>query len=143
MSCTRFAWILAVAATLILAACGSEPEEVILSSAQEQVVIERLTPEGEVSLQGEVATAPAGASGEERSPEDIYNSSCMACHATGVAGAPKLGAPAEWEERIAQGMDLMYQHTFDGLRGMPPRGLCMTCSDEELMAVVDWMLEQN
>jgi len=143
MSRTRFAWIFAAAATLVLAGCGSEPEEVTLSPAQEQAVAERLAPEGEVALRDEVAAAPAAAAGGDRSPADIYNASCMACHTTGAAGAPKTGVAADWEDRVAQGMDLVYEHTIKGLRGMPPRGLCMTCSDDELMAVVDWMLEQN
>ncbi len=143
---TRFTWIFAALAALVISACGSEREEVSLSSAQEQAVAERLAPEGRVAMQGDAATAPAAsaaAGGAERTPSEIYTAHCAACHTTGAAGAPKTGEASDWEPRVAQGMDVVYEHTISGIRGMPPRGLCMTCSDEQLHAVVDWMLEQN
>lgn len=142
----RFAWIFAAAATLVIAGCGSEQEEVTLSAAQERAVAERLAPEGQVAMQGDAATAPAAAAsagGADRTPEEIYNAHCMACHTTGAAGAPKKGEAGDWEPRVAQGMDVVYEHTITGIRGMPPRGLCMTCSDDDLKAVVDWILEQH
>lgn len=145
----RFAWMFAAAAALVIAGCGLEQEEVTLSPAQEAEVTERLAPVGEVVMQGDAATAAptadagAAAGGAERSPEDIYNAYCTTCHAMGVAGAPKLGVAADWEPRIAQGMDTVYQHAINGLRGMPPRGLCMDCSDDDIKAVTDWMIEQN
>jgi cytochrome c5 len=27
-----------------------------------------------------------------------------------------------------------------GIRAMPPKGMCMTCSDDEIMAAVDYMV---
>lgn len=145
----RFAWMFAAAAALVIAGCGSEQEEIVLSQAQEAEVAERLAPVGEVVMQGDAATAaPAEATGSasgsaERSPADIYNAYCTTCHSIGLAGAPKTGAAGDWEPRIAQGMDVVYQHAITGLRGMPPRGLCMDCSDEEIQATTDWMIEQN
>ena len=59
----------------------------------------------------------------------------------GAAGAPKLGDKAAWEPRLAKGMDALYQ---SGIVGMPPampaKGLCMDCTDDEIRAIVDYMV---
>jgi len=135
----------AIAMLLGLGACGSEKDEVVLTPAQEEAVVELLKPQGEVTLESDVVTtAPAidATGGEPRAAEDIYNKACITCHAAGVAGAPKLGDTEAWAPRLAQGMDLLYTHAIEGIRGMPPRGLCMDCTDDELKATVDYMVEQ-
>ena len=88
------------------------------------------------------AGAPAASGGGSRSGEEIYNSKCTACHATGAAGAPKTGVADDWADRIAKGVDTLYTSAISGLNGMPPKGLCMDCSDEEMKAAVDYMLAQ-
>ncbi|MFA5631394.1 MAG: cytochrome c5 family protein [Porticoccaceae bacterium] len=136
----------AVALLLTLGACSGEQEEVTLTPAQQEAVAERLKPEGEVTLESDVvATAPAidATGGEPRDPEEIYNKACVTCHAVGVAGAPKIGVAADWEPRIAQGMDVLYTHSLEGLRGMPPRGLCMDCTDDEIKSTVDYMVKSS
>lgn len=136
---------LALAVLLGLAACGSEPEPVNLTSDQEKAVAKRLAPEGEVTLEVDVVSAAPAidtASGP-RSGEEIYNKACTTCHNTGAAGAPKLGDAAAWEPRVAQGMDTLYANAINGIRGMPPRGLCMDCTDEEIKATVDYILENS
>ncbi len=149
MKITKIAGLstLALAMALGLSACGSEQEEVVLTPAQEEQVAERLAPDGEVTLESDVVTtAPAidaAAGSEPRSGEEIYNKACTTCHAVGAAGAPKLGDVAAWEPRIAQGMDILYQHTIQGIRAMPPRGLCMDCTDDELKTTVDYMVGQS
>jgi len=91
----------------------------------------------------EDSAAPSGAQQTASlSGEQVYNRYCVACHAAGVAGAPKLGDSDAWAPRIAKGMDALYQSTFNGLNVMPARGTCGTCSDEDLVATVDWMVEQ-
>ena len=106
---------------------------------------ERLAPVGEISLVGEVSNAPAadssGSSGGSRSGEDVYNTSCKTCHGSGMAGAPKYGAPEQWTARLEKGIDTLYTHAIQGFQGMPPKGLCMDCSDDELKASVDYMLD--
>jgi cytochrome c5 len=47
----------------------------------------------------------------------VYNSGCMACHASGVAGAPKVGDKEAWTDRIAQGAELLYEHAIVGYQG--------------------------
>jgi cytochrome c5 len=128
----------------LLAGCGSETEEVVLSPAQEQAVAERLAPEGHVTLESDVVSVVpvAAASSEPRSGEQIYNLTCHTCHAAGVAGAPMLGDKEAWAPRIAQGMETLYKHALSGLNAMPPKGLCMDCSEEELDGAVDYMVSK-
>jgi cytochrome c5 len=67
----------------------------------------------------------------------------MACHTTGAAGAPKIGDAAAWAPRIAKGMDVVMASVTNGLNAMPPKGLCMTCTDDELKSVVDYIIGQS
>ncbi len=132
-----------VVVSVALIGCGSD-EPVELSADQEKEVAERLAPVGEVAKEGETAAAPAptaAASSGPRSGEEVYNTKCFTCHGTGAAGAPKLGAADEWSARIDQGMDTLYKHAIEGVRGMPPKGLCGDCSDDELKAAVDYMVD--
>lgn len=71
-----------------------------------------------------------------------YNQACAACHATGAAGAPKLGDKAAWEPRIAQGMDTLYTSVLKGKGAMPPKGGQMQLSDDDVKAAVDHMVAQ-
>ena len=69
---------------------------------------------------------------------------CYACHSAGQAHAPIVGETIEWEIRLEKGMETLVQNTIEGLNGvMPARGLCTVCSDEELKAIVEYMIEQS
>ena len=74
--------------------------------------------------------------------KNLYNSVCMACHAAGIAGAPKFGDKTAWAERIKQGSATLYQHAINGYQGkngmMPARG-GSAASDDEVKAAVDYM----
>ena len=137
-----FALCTAFLSLLTLSACSGEKGEVILGAEQEKAMSERLAPAGEVTLVGDVAGAPAaGSGGGSRSGDDVYNTSCKTCHGAGMAGAPKYGAADQWAARIDKGMDTMYTSAISGFQGMPPKGLCMDCSDDELKAAVDYMVD--
>lgn len=86
------------------------------------------------------AAAPA-ANVDLAAGEKLYKSACLACHTTGVAGAPKLGDKAAWEPLIAQGMDEMIRIAIEGKGAMPPRG-ASTASDEQIAAAVHYMVSQ-
>jgi cytochrome c5 len=73
----------------------------------------------------------------------VYNASCLACHSTGVAGAPKVGDQASWAPRAAKGLDSLLATAVSGLNAMPPKGTCADCSDEELKAAIEYMLSQS
>ncbi len=81
------------------------------------------------------------------SAKDTYNASCAMCHATGAAGAPKVGDKAAWQPRIAQGMDTLVQHALKGFAGssgvMPPKGGSMHLSDEQIGGIVEYMASES
>jgi len=77
----------------------------------------------------------------------VFNAACIACHGSGIAGAPTLTDSAGWEPRIAQGMDTLYQHALEGYTGptgsyMPAKGARLDLSDAEVTGAVDYMLSQ-
>ena len=77
----------------------------------------------------------------------VYNAICSACHAPpGVGGAPALGDGDAWAARIAQGMDTLIDHTLNGFSGstgiMPRKGGRLDLSDEEIIAAIEYMVEQ-
>ncbi|MEN8205552.1 MAG: c-type cytochrome [Pseudomonadota bacterium] len=74
---------------------------------------------------------------------DVYNSKCMACHASGAAGAPKLGDKAAWAPRIATGMDALVASVTNGKGAMPPKGTCMDCSADDFVAAVEYMVSSS
>lgn len=114
----------------------------------EEVVLENIKPVGQVYIAGESEPEPepaaaATAAAGPKSGDEVYNSSCVTCHGTGAAGAPKLGDAAAWAPRIAKGMDTLVSNATNGLNAMPPKGLCMACSDAELQASVEYMVSQS
>ena len=68
----------------------------------------------------------------------------MACHGTGVAGAPRIGDKADWGPRVAQGKQVLYDRAIKGYTGqkgaMPPKGGATQLSDDEVKAAVDFMV---
>ncbi len=89
-----------------------------------------------------ILLTPAAAMAE-RSGADVYNTKCTVCHATGAAGAPKLGDAAAWAPRAAIGVDALVASATKGKGAMPPKGLCMDCSAGELKAAVQHMLDNS
>jgi cytochrome c5 len=72
---------------------------------------------------------------------DRYNKTCVVCHAAGAAGAPKTGDAAEWEPRMAKGMDAMVQSVDKGMGAMPAKGMCFDCDAAEFQALIEYMAE--
>jgi cytochrome c5 len=77
----------------------------------------------------------------------VYNAVCIACHAPpGVGGAPALGDGEAWAARIAQGVDMLIDHALNGFSSpnglMPKKGGSLDLSDEEVVAAVEYMVEQ-
>lgn len=72
---------------------------------------------------------------------DRYNKTCVVCHAAGAAGAPKTGDAAEWEPRMAKGMDALVQSVDKGMGAMPAKGMCFDCDAAEFQALIEYMTE--
>ncbi len=113
------------------------------SDRERAAIEERIKPVGEVCLKGDsgCGVASAAAASGPFSVSDTYASTCNACHAIGLAGAPKLGDDAEWAKRTAGGIDKVYANAINGKGGMPPKGTCMSCSDDDIKALVDYMIK--
>ena len=82
---------------------------------------------------------------DDFNPEQKYMASCFACHSTGAAGAPKVGdgMAVEWEPRLEKGLDAVVANTVNGLNTMPAKGLCFDCTEDDLRAIVQYMIETS
>jgi len=72
----------------------------------------------------------------------IYERSCLACHGTRSA-APLAGFEPAWRTRLEQGMTTLLSHAREGFNGMPAKGLCSDCSDEDLLALIQFMSQPD
>jgi len=75
--------------------------------------------------------------------EQTYMMSCFACHGSGAAGAPKLGDVEAWSARMEKGLDAVVANAITGLNTMPPKGLCFNCTDDDLRALVEYMVASS
>ena len=72
-----------------------------------------------------------------------YDSTCAACHTSGVAGAPKLGDKAAWAPRLATGAAALNASAINGKGIMPPKGGNKALPDADIIAAVDYLLSQS
>ena len=70
----------------------------------------------------------------------VYDKTCVACHAAGVANAPKLGDKAAWAPRTGQGVPALVAAVVKGKGAMPPKAGAAALSEGEIKAAVDFML---
>lgn len=88
----------------------------------------------------EIQKAVAASDGKPKDGPTIFATICSACHAAGVAGAPKAGDKAAWAPRLAQGKDALYRSALNGKNAMPPRGGAASLSDAEVKSAVDHLV---
>ena len=74
--------------------------------------------------------------------QSTYTEACISCHNPGIGGAPRMGDADAWQPRAAKGRQALVNSTINGLNGMPAKGMCWQCSDEQLGHAVDYMLDQ-
>jgi cytochrome c5 len=132
-------------------------QEIYTSTGEEYLasVAERLDPVGDVYLPGDaadvsklqVSQAPQPAPVDTKLPgPQVFNEACIACHGSGIGGAPTLADTDNWAPRIEQGMDILRSHAIDGYTGsagyMPPKGARLDLSDDEIHGAIDYMLSQ-
>ncbi len=120
-----------------------------------EAIAQRIAPVGKVNVAGknssksdsnekksEIAAAkPQQSTNTVSNGEKIYQKHCQLCHASGVAGAPKLVADA-WQARAAKGLKKLTQNAIQGYNAMPAKGGCSSCSDADIESAVKYMLEQ-
>jgi cytochrome c5 len=90
-----------------------------------------------------VATPATPAVAEATTGFDVaatYQMSCFACHSSGAAGAPILGDADAWSERMAKGIDTVLANSINGVGAMPAKGMCMTCTEDDMRTLIDYMV---
>jgi cytochrome c5 len=83
--------------------------------------------------------AAAGTAPAATGAKSVYDTACAACHAAGVAGAPKFGDKAAWAPRLAAGHEAMYAAALKGKGAMPPKGGQPQLTDAQVKSAVDLM----
>ena len=125
-------------------------------SAEYQASVEnRIRPFGQIYLPGEelnagdpqvVEAAQTEPVATKLSGPQVYNAACIACHGSGIGGAPTIGDSDAWQPRIAQGNDTLYLHAIEGFTGstgfMPEKGGRLDLSDTEIRDAVDYMVSE-
>lgn len=116
---------------------------ITVANAQEmtdEAIKERTKPYGELNVAG--AQAAAAETATARTPEEIFNGACAMCHASGLMGAPRANNAADWQPRLDErGLDGVWQNALNGINAMPPRGTCTDCSDDDIKATIEYMIE--
>ncbi len=115
-------------------------------------VAERIKPVAQVDLtpvetQREPVKNTAAAPPPTRNGQQVYLTTCVACHDAGIAGAPKLGDKGQWAKHVAKGLDTLYASALNGVQGstgaMPAKGGNPALSNAEVRAAVDYMVARS
>ena len=139
---------------LIFVARSMHPEtESVASPAQAALAAERIAPvaavrSGEAGAAA-LAEAQAAAAAAQAAPaeaaevngESVYNGLCMACHASGVSGAPIPGSDDMVARLNERGIDGLVDHAINGFNAMPARGGNPALTDEQIRAAVEFMTQ--
>lgn len=107
-------------------------------SRKAAAVLERIAPVMRVST-----AVPKPAAEVKLTGQEVYNKVCMACHAAGVLGAPKVGAKDLWEPRVAQGLDTLVNHAVNGIRAMPAKGGDPSLTEANIKDSIIYMLGET
>jgi cytochrome c5 len=74
----------------------------------------------------------------------VYLHACTICHQNGEMTAPRIGNGANWTMRLKEsGLKALYKNAIDGYNSMPPKGACITCSENDIMSAVDYLLNES
>ncbi|MGQ3891763.1 c-type cytochrome [Legionella sp. CNM-4043-24] len=96
-----------------------------------------------------VSEEPLGVPASEAQPtlkrgKQVYINSCIICHQDGKMSAPLNGDGANWYRRLkSSGLTGLYRHAINGYNSMPVKGACVTCSDNDIIAATDYILNNS
>ena len=93
-------------------------------------------------MRSSMKVASAAGEAANKSPDQLYQGACLACHSTGAAGAPKIGDAGAWSQRISKGLEALVSSAINGIGAMPPRGGSQY-SDEQMQAVVEYLVAES
>ncbi len=109
---------------------------------RQQIIDMNTRPAAEVNVAGESMRGVVVSAA--MTPAQRYDASCAFCHDTGTAGSPKIGVKAAWQPRLAKGgIEALIHNAIVGIGTMPPKGMCPSCTDEEIAAAVQYMVDKS
>ena len=136
--------LIVIASLALLSGCGGKDKAVAVPAAAATPDAAAApkppsTPQPNEVKPQTVAAAPDLATGEK-----VYKGTCSICHRSGLKGAPRMGKKQDWEARLAQGNEVLYDRAINGYIGkkgsMPSRGSNARLSEDEVKAAVDYMV---
>lgn len=76
--------------------------------------------------------------------KQVYMKACIICHQDNRMSAPVIGDSANWYMRLkSSGLTGLYRHVIHGFNSMPVKGACVTCSDNDIISSVDYLLSES
>ena len=122
---------------------GSDEVVVVESVDTMEDIAMRLQPVVSLDeMRSGMTVASAASDTANKSPDQLYQGACLACHSTGAAGAPKIGDAAAWKARLAKGLDSLVTSAINGIGAMPPRGGSQF-NDDQIRATVEYILSES
>ena len=131
--------VLLVALVAYLVVTGSKTAGNGQSALDASAVAARIKPVADVAI----AESGGSAAKAAQTGEQVVQQYCAVCHATGAAGAPKIGDKGAWAKRIGSGLDQMLKIAITGKGAMPARGGAADLSDNELAGAIVHMANQS
>jgi cytochrome c5 len=134
---------------------GARTEPIKDDLQYQRLVAERIAPLARVAVAGKDnaalnagdttrAAPPPAAPAAVLTGEQVYSTTCIACHGAGIAGAPKFGDKGAWAPRLEQGLAVLHKHALEGFQGkagvMPPKGGRVDLADHSILNAVDYMV---
>jgi cytochrome c5 len=132
----KFIPVFVVTLAVVLFFNGKKYDELVNSRLSSSIAV---CLEGQTC--GQAAAMTVAAVGGARTAESIYTTGCATCHDAGIAGAPMMGDKAAWQTRQAKGYEMLVNNAYNGINGMPAKGLCTDCTKEEIGIAVQYMLD--
>lgn len=75
--------------------------------------------------------------------QQVFESTCTACHTAGLAGAPKIGDKDAWAPFIKEGYESLVNNAIHGIGAMPPKGGNSSLDDFEVIRAMVYMVNQS
>jgi len=112
----------------------------IAETAAETAAASEAEPTSEVDPASAVESVALAQADDGFDLQATYQMFCFACHSTGLSGAPLPGDAEAWAPRMEKGREEIIAIMNRGLNAMPPKGLCMSCTDEQLWQLSQYMV---
>ena len=136
--------LIVIASLALLSGCGGKNKEVAVPATAATPDAAAAPKPPSTPQPNEVKPQTVAATPDLATGEKVYKGTCSICHKSGLKGAPRLGKKQDWEARLAQGKEVLYDRAINGYIGkkgsMPSRGSNSRLSEDEVKAAVDYMV---